>query len=119
MAWMRSSALSRLPRWAFVLALLLVQLPAPLAARAQDTNCRPEVEPNNAEAEVEKVSGAFCISSNRSGVSRARDEFAGLGWIIDPEGEVLGVTVDSDPFVTCDLDLQRAADAILRLRRAT
>jgi N-carbamoylputrescine amidase len=57
------------------------------------------------------VSGAFCISSNRSGVSSAGDAFAGLGWVIDPDGEVLGVTSDSDPFVTCDLDLRRAADA--------
>lgn len=57
------------------------------------------------------VSGAFCISSNRSGVSSAQDEFAGLGWIIDPDGEVLGMTVDSDPFVTCDVDLRRAAEA--------
>ena len=57
------------------------------------------------------VSGAFCISSNRSGVSTAQDDFAGLGWIIDPDGEVLGKTLDSDPFVTCDLDLRRAAEA--------
>jgi N-carbamoylputrescine amidase len=57
------------------------------------------------------VSGAFCISSNRSGVSTAQDPFAGVGWIIDPDGEVLGVTLDSDPFVTCDLDLRRAAEA--------
>ena len=64
MAWLRSSAFSRLPRWAFVLALLLMQLPAPLTALAQDTNCRPDVEPNNSEAEVEKVSGAFCIAGD-------------------------------------------------------
>ena len=57
------------------------------------------------------VSGAFCISSNRSGVSTAHDDFAGVGWIIDPDGEVLGVTLDSDPFVTRDLDLRRAAVA--------
>jgi len=57
------------------------------------------------------VSGAFCISSNRSGVSRAGNDFAGLGWIINPDGDVLGVTSDSDPFATCDIDLQRAAEA--------
>src|SRR5690242_7168729 len=64
MAWRRSSALSRLFRWAFVLALLLVQLPVPLASRAQDTSCRPDVEPNNTESEVEKVAGAFCIAGD-------------------------------------------------------
>jgi N-carbamoylputrescine amidase len=57
------------------------------------------------------VSGTYCISSNRSGVSTAQDDFAGVGWIIDPDGEVLGVTLDTDPFVTCDLDLRRAAEA--------
>jgi N-carbamoylputrescine amidase len=57
------------------------------------------------------VSGAFCISSNRSGSSTADDEFAGLGWIIDPDGAVLATTSDADRFVTCDIDLQHAARA--------
>jgi predicted amidohydrolase len=57
------------------------------------------------------VSGAFCLSSNRSGVSTAGDAFAGLGWIIDPDGEVLAVTSDQEPFVTRDLDLQHAVAA--------
>jgi len=57
------------------------------------------------------VSGAFCISSNRSGASSAGDAFAGQGWIIDPEGEVLALTSDSDRFVTLDLDLGRARAA--------
>ena len=57
------------------------------------------------------VSGAFCISSNRSGASSACDAFAGQGWIIDPEGEVLALTCDSDPFVTLDLDVGRARTA--------
>jgi N-carbamoylputrescine amidase len=57
------------------------------------------------------VSGAFCISSNRSGVSSAGDAFAGQGWIIDPDGEVLALTSDSDRFVTLDLDLRHARAA--------
>jgi N-carbamoylputrescine amidase len=57
------------------------------------------------------VSGAFCLSSNRSGVSSAGDEFAGLGWIIDPDGDVMAATSDREPFVTRDLDLQYAAAA--------
>jgi len=47
-----------------VIGLLLMQLPAPTAIRAQGTACRPDVEPNNTEAEVEKVSGGFCIAGD-------------------------------------------------------
>jgi N-carbamoylputrescine amidase len=57
------------------------------------------------------VSGAFCISSNRSGVSSEGDAFAGQGWIIDPEGEVLALTSDTDRWITRDLDLERARGA--------
>ena len=57
------------------------------------------------------VSGAFCLSSNRSGVSSAGDEFGGQSWIIDPDGEVLAVTTEAERFATMDIDLQRAADA--------
>jgi N-carbamoylputrescine amidase len=57
------------------------------------------------------VSGAFCVSSNRSGASMGGDDFAGAGWIVDPEGEVLALTSDAEPFVTLDLDIQRARAA--------
>jgi N-carbamoylputrescine amidase len=57
------------------------------------------------------VSGAFCVSSNRSGTSTGGDAFAGEGWIVDPDGDVLALTSDSDPFVTLDLDLRRARAA--------
>lgn len=57
------------------------------------------------------VSGAFCVSSNRSGVSAAGDPFGGQGWIIDPDGDVLAVTSDAEPFATRDLDLARAKEA--------
>jgi N-carbamoylputrescine amidase len=57
------------------------------------------------------VSGAFCLSSNRSGASAHADEFAGRGWIIDPDGEVLALTSDASPFATLDLDVRRARDA--------
>ena len=57
------------------------------------------------------VGGAFCMSSNRSGVSTAGDAFAGQGWIIDPEGDVLAVTSDAEPFTTRDIDLARSAEA--------
>lgn len=57
------------------------------------------------------VAGAYCLSSNRSGSSHTGFEFAGLGWIIDPEGEVLARTSDEQPFVTADIDLARAREA--------
>jgi N-carbamoylputrescine amidase len=57
------------------------------------------------------VSGAFCVSSNRSGVSVAGDAFGGQGWIIDPEGDVLAVTSDAEPFATHELNLARSAEA--------
>lgn len=52
------------------------------------------------------MSGAFCVSSNRGGVDARGFEWAGGGWIIDPEeGEVLGVTDAGEPFLTRDVDL--------------
>ena len=57
------------------------------------------------------VSGAFCISSNRSGTSAGGDDFAGEGWIVGPDGEVLALTSDTEPFVTFDLDLRLARAA--------
>jgi N-carbamoylputrescine amidase len=57
------------------------------------------------------VSGTFCVSSNRSGTSADGDDFAGHGWIIDPEGDVLALTSDAEPFVTIDLDIRRANEA--------
>ena len=53
------------------------------------------------------MSGAFCISSNRSGEGRAV-QWGGSGWIIDPDGRVLGLTSSEEPFVTLDLDLELA-----------
>lgn len=49
------------------------------------------------------MSGAFSASSNRSGSNNGVD-FAGMGWVIDPDGEVLGVTSESQPFLTVEVD---------------
>jgi N-carbamoylputrescine amidase len=57
------------------------------------------------------VSGAFCLSSNFSGSAGATGDWAGTGWIIEPEeGEVLGTTLPEAPFLTMDIDLE-VADA--------
>jgi N-carbamoylputrescine amidase len=57
------------------------------------------------------VSGAFCVSSNRCGTSAGGGVFAGEGWIVDPDGEVLALTSNAEPFATLDLDLNRARAA--------
>lgn len=59
------------------------------------------------------LAGAYGLSSNRVDGSAA---FGGQGWIIDPGGEVLAITIREHPFVTMDLDL-RIADAVKTFRR--
>ena len=56
------------------------------------------------------VSGAYCASSNRSG-SRGGVEYAGRGWVMDPDGNVLGLTSGERPFVTVDIDRSKAVKA--------
>jgi N-carbamoylputrescine amidase len=51
------------------------------------------------------VAGAYGLSSNRFDESGS---FGGQSWIIDPDGEVLGLTSREHPFVTLDLDLTLA-----------
>ncbi|KPJ78553.1 MAG: hypothetical protein AMJ54_02715 [Deltaproteobacteria bacterium SG8_13] len=58
------------------------------------------------------VSGAFCLSSCLGGVDRRGMQWAGQGWIIGPEeGEILGLTTSSEPFITMDIDLHSAENA--------
>lgn len=55
------------------------------------------------------VSGAFCLSSNFTGSAGSAGEWAGKGWIIEPEeGQILGTTSPAAPFLTLDLDLEVA-----------
>jgi N-carbamoylputrescine amidase len=57
------------------------------------------------------VSGAFSLSSNHVSEETSRPEMGGQGWIIGPEGKMLGLTSRKQPFVTVDIDLQEAAAA--------
>ena len=59
-------------------------------------------------------SGAYSISSNRVDTKGA---CGGIGWIIDPAGEILEVTSPLNPFATVDLDLTEAARAKERYPR--
>jgi N-carbamoylputrescine amidase len=54
------------------------------------------------------VAGAYSISSNRVNEG---GEYGGGGWIVGPNGEVLGVTSRQQPIVTVDVDLQEAEKA--------
>lgn len=51
------------------------------------------------------VSGAYCLSSNLSGINEQHGTWGGAGWIIEPEeGCVLGTTSVETPFLTLDID---------------
>jgi N-carbamoylputrescine amidase len=52
------------------------------------------------------ISGAYCISSNRAG-----GEFGGVGWAIDPDGNLLASTSAAKPFVTVSIDLKKVESA--------
>ncbi len=54
------------------------------------------------------VSGAFSLSSNRVAPDGNPAELGGRGWIIDPDGRVLGITSPDQPFLTCEIDLENA-----------
>jgi len=57
------------------------------------------------------VGGVFSASSNRRGTTSDGIEFGGEGWIIDPDGKVLGMTTQNEPFLTIDIDTDHAVRA--------
>jgi N-carbamoylputrescine amidase len=57
------------------------------------------------------VGGVFSVSSNRRGTSPDGIEFGGEGWIIDPDGKILGMTSRDEPFLTIDIDIAHAVRA--------
>lgn len=59
---------------------------------------------------VSMVSGAYCLSSNRTS-SSASDVGGGFGWIVGPDGDVLGLTSRRKPIITAEIDLQKAVAA--------
>jgi predicted amidohydrolase len=54
------------------------------------------------------VSGSYCLSSNRVSTRDDHVDFGGGGWIIDPDGRLLALTNESEPFVTLELPLDAA-----------
>ena len=56
-------------------------------------------------------SGAYCLSSNQWNPSGAGIDCGGLGWVVDPDGNVLATTSAEEPFVTVEVDLDIARQA--------
>jgi N-carbamoylputrescine amidase len=57
------------------------------------------------------VSGAFSLSSNHASAEPDAIQMGGQGWVIAPDGEVLGLTSQERPFVTVEIDLDEAEQA--------
>jgi N-carbamoylputrescine amidase len=57
------------------------------------------------------VAGAFCLSSNRVAPEGNPADLGGTGWLIAPDGGVLGLTSPEKPFLTMDIDLNVAVKA--------
>ena len=50
-------------------------------------------------------SGAYCLSLNLWAPAGGKADLGGLGWITDPEGNILATTGPDDPFTTVEIDL--------------
>ncbi len=82
------------------------------AASRVDILCVPRATPHST---VEKwlvggqaaavCSGAYCLSSNLWAPVGDGPNLGGLGWVIDPEGNVLAKTDAQAPFATVEIDL--------------
>lgn len=57
------------------------------------------------------VSGAYVLSSNRSGTDTRGQTFGGTGWIVDPSGDVVGETSAATPVAFHEIDVAAAAKA--------
>ncbi|MDX1468103.1 MAG: carbon-nitrogen hydrolase family protein [Acidimicrobiia bacterium] len=79
-----------------------------LAPRATEASTRDKWLAGGRAAAV--MSGAYCLSSNREGESNGVS-YAGMGWIIDPDGLVLARTSSETPFATVDIDPEVALKA--------
>lgn len=78
--------------------------------RATPTSTAPKWLAGGQAAAV--ISGAFCLSSNLAGTTTDGGQFAGVGWIVEPEeGRILGTTSVNQQFLTVDVDLDDAERA--------
>lgn len=79
-----------------------------LAPRATEASTRDKWLAGGRVAAV--MSGAYCLSSNREGSSNGVS-YAGMGWVVDPDGLVLAKTSAEMPFATVDVDPDLAVKA--------
>ena len=83
------------------------------AASRVDLLCIPRATPHSsvdkwlAGGQATAVcSGAYSISSNLWYPPGYKISCGGLGWIIDPEGNILKTTDSDSPFATFEIDLE-------------
>ena len=58
------------------------------------------------------ISGAYCLSSNKSGTGDDNFQWGGNGWIAQPmNGDLLGVTSLHEKFITKEIDINRSRNA--------
>jgi N-carbamoylputrescine amidase len=58
------------------------------------------------------ISGAYCLSSNKSGQGDNDFKWGGAGWIIKPmNGNLVGTTSANEKFITKEIDLERSRAA--------
>ena len=50
------------------------------------------------------VAGAYCLSSNFNGFCCPELDFGGTGWIIGPDGDLLGLTSAQKPYLSLEID---------------
>jgi N-carbamoylputrescine amidase len=76
--------------------------------RASGTNLEPW---KIAGAMASLVSGAYVVSSNRTGRSRGGTQFGGGGFAYAPQGRMLSVTTPASPVGTFDIDPKEVESA--------
>jgi len=55
------------------------------------------------------ISGAYCLSSNRSGTDDNNFQWGGTGWIAKPaNGNLIGTTSTDEKFITREIDLEKS-----------
>lgn len=85
------------------------------AASRIDLLCVPRATPHGTQDKwvaggraAAVCSGAYCLSSNLWAPQSSDADLGGVGWVIDPEGEVLALTDADTPFATVEIDLSFA-----------
>lgn len=58
------------------------------------------------------ISGAYCLSSNRSGAGDHGFQWGGSGWIAEPvSGNLHGITTPREKFITMEIDIDKSRNA--------